>query len=53
MLPLQMLSLLQDLNQINDGLNPVMKTACTGAGMRVSECELILQPLINDPIAKV
>ena len=30
-----------------------MRTACTGAGMRTSECELVQQPLIVDPVARV
>ena len=47
------MGLISDLSLIDDGLTPVMRTACTGAGLRTAECELIPDPLIVDPVAKV
>ena len=49
----QMQQLLDSLSELDDGLTPVMRTACSGAGMRAAECELIPHPLIDDPVAKL
>ncbi len=37
----------------NDGLTDVMRTACRGAAMRAVESDLVIRPLIEDPIAKL
>lgn len=50
---MQMRTLLESLAKHDDGLTPVMRTACTGAGMRAAECDLIPGPLIDDPVAKL